>query len=404
MFGALLLTTLLAAPAAEAQASQLPTHAEAAELARQGDDQSALDAFRRLASANPRDHEARLGIARLHVAMGRPDLAEPVYRSVLLEDPRNVDAMMGVGSTLIGLGRVDEAIRVLATAAKAAPKNADALAALGQAHLRASRTTLAVSYLQLAVAVAPTPENRQALEEARRAHGHSVRIGGLFETFDGTIPNTGGGDVTVNIRLQDRLRLVGRGQHQEKFGFSEQRGGMGIEWHWRPDATLYGHVLVGPDNRVLPRADVHVGVGHRSGAFEWTAGVRAIDFAGATLSAVSPEVTWWASDRASVGLRYTLAVTDYDVSDDRVAGHSGALSAGYRAHPRLWVNLGYSRGIDDFDTPSPDRIGRFNADTVTGGIRLDLPTLTSVVGTYQYQWRSRDETMSRVTVSLRQSF
>ena len=99
MFGALLLTTLLAGPAGDAPASQVPTHAEAAELAQQGDEQAALDAYRRLAAANPRDHQARLGIARLHLAMGHPDLAEPVFRSVLLEDTKNPEAMLGVGDS-----------------------------------------------------------------------------------------------------------------------------------------------------------------------------------------------------------------------------------------------------------------------------------------------------------------
>ncbi|HLG58862.1 MAG TPA: tetratricopeptide repeat protein [Vicinamibacterales bacterium] len=404
MFGVLLLTTLLAATPAEAQASQLPTQAEAAAPASQGDNQAALDAFRRRAAANPRDLEARLGIARVHVAMGRPELAEPVYQSVLLEAPRNMDAMIGVGTTLIALDRIDEAIVVLDRAAKAAPQNPEALAALGRAHLRASRTALAVSYLRLAVAVAPTPENTYALEEARRAHGHTIQVGGLFEAFNGSTPNTGGADVAVNVRLQDRLRLLGRGQFQDKFGFSEERGGVGLAWHWRPDAVVYGHVLVGPGNEVLPRADVDIGVSRRSGAFEWTGDVRVIGFDGATLTAFVPQATWWTSDRVSFGLRYILAVTDYDGSDDLISGHSGALTAGYRVHARAWVNLGYSRGIDNFDTPSPDRIGRFNADTVTGGIRLDLRSLTSVFGTYEYQRRSQGQTMSRVTASVRQSF
>src|SRR5512134_895424 len=107
MFGALLLTALLAGPAGDAQAAQVPTHAAAAELAQQGDEQAALDAYRQLAAANPRDHQARLGIARLHLAMGHPELAEPVFRGVLLEDPTNAEAMLGVGNSLSSLGRID---------------------------------------------------------------------------------------------------------------------------------------------------------------------------------------------------------------------------------------------------------------------------------------------------------
>jgi Tfp pilus assembly protein PilF len=404
MFGALLLTTLLAGPAADAQASPVPTHAEAAQLAQQGDEQAALDAYRRLAAANPRDHQARLGIARLHLAMGHPDLAEPVFRSVLLEDPRNVEAMLGVGNSLGSLGRIDEALIELDRAAKAAPGNADALAALGRTHLRASNTRLAISYLEQAVAVDPTPANTFALEEARRAHAHTVQIGGLFEHFNTGIDNSWGGDLTVNVRLKDRLRLVARGQALDKFGVSDARGGVGLDWHWRSDAALYVHAIGGPDNLELPRGEGRVAVRYRPGSVAWTAAVQVMDFSTATLSTMSPELTWWANDRASVGLRYTLAITSLDGSDDLVASSSGALTGAYRVHPRTWVNVGYAIGIEDFDTLTVDRVGQFSAHTVTGGLRIDLRSLTTLVGTYQYQWRSRDETLSRVVVALRQGF
>jgi YaiO family outer membrane protein len=404
MFGALLLTTLLAGPAGDAQASQVPTHAEAAELARQGDEQAAMDAYRRLAAANPRDHQARLGIARLHLAMGHPELAEPVFRSVLLEDPKNTEAMLGVGSSLSSLGRLDEALIELDRAAQAAPGNADALAALGVTHLRASNTTLAVSYLEQAVATTPTPENMRALEDARRAHGHSVQLGGLFEGFDNGSDDTWGGDLTVNVRLKDRLRLIARGQLQDKFGVSDARGGAGLVWRWRPDASLYVHGLGGPDNLVLPRGEGRLALSYRPGAVAWTASVQVMDFSTATLSTVSPEMTWWTSDRASIGLRYTLSLTSLDGTDDLTASSSGALTTAYRVNPRTWFNLGYAIGIEDFDALSVDRIGRFSAHTVTGGLRVDLRTLTTLLGTYQHQWRSGDETLNRFVVALRQSF
>ena len=404
MFGALLLTTLLAGPAGEAQAGQVPTHAEAAELASQGDEQAAMDAYRRLAAANPRDHQARLGIARLHLAMGHPDLAEPVFRSVLLEDPKNAEAMLGVGDSLSRLGRLDEALIELDRATRAAPGNTDALAALGRTHLKASNTTLAVSYLEQAVATAPTPENTRALEDARRAHGHHVQLGGLFEGFDNGSDDTSGGDLTVNVRLKDRLRLVARGQVQDKFGVSDARGGAGLEWRWRHDASLYVHGLGGPDNLVLPRGEGRVAVSYRPGTVAWTAAVQVMDFSTATLSTVSPEMTWWTSDRASIGLRYTLSMTSLDGTDDLTLSSSGALSTAYRVNPRTWLNLGYAIGIEDFDALSVDRIGRFSAHTVTGGLRIDLRTLTTLLGTYQYQWRSDEETLNRVVVALRQSF
>jgi Tfp pilus assembly protein PilF len=404
MLGALLLTTLLAAPAADAQATPVPTHAQAAELAQQGDQQAALEAYQRIASANPRDHQARLAIARLHMAMGRPELAEPVFRSVLLEDPTNLEAMLGVGNSLASLNRIDEALVELDRAAKAAPGNADALEALGRTHLKASDTTLAVSYLQQAVTTAPTPENRFALEEARRAHGHSVQLGGLFESFNDATDDTAGGDVTLNLRLQDRLRLLARGQVLDKFGISDARGGLGLEWRFRPDATFTIQGAGGADNVVLPRADGRLAMSYRPGAVTWAAAIQVMDFSSLTMSTVSPEMTWWAGDRTSIGLRYTLAFTSFDGTEGVTLGSSGALTGAYRVNRRAWINLGYSIGIEDFDTPTVDRVGRFSAHTVGGGFRVDLQSLTTLFGTYQYQWRGGDQALNRVLVAVRQSF
>ncbi|HVQ14640.1 MAG TPA: tetratricopeptide repeat protein, partial [Vicinamibacterales bacterium] len=105
MLGAFLLTMMLAGSAAGEQGAPLPTQAEAEALAQQGDREASLAAFQRRAAANPGDLTARLWIARLHVQMGRPELAEPVYRAVMLESPTNVEAMTGVGTSLVSMQR-----------------------------------------------------------------------------------------------------------------------------------------------------------------------------------------------------------------------------------------------------------------------------------------------------------
>src|SRR5688500_13907702 len=124
MLHLVLLMSFFGAPQASAAAGQIPTAVEATALAETGNHEAALDAFRRIAAANPRDHAARLWIARLHNQMGNPELAEPVYRSVMLEDPANFDAMLGIGVTLVALGRTDDGIEMLRRAEDQPPQNA----------------------------------------------------------------------------------------------------------------------------------------------------------------------------------------------------------------------------------------------------------------------------------------
>jgi tetratricopeptide (TPR) repeat protein len=92
MIGFMVLMGLLAGEAEPSpQPPEVPERGSAIALAQGRQYEQALDAFRRLAAANPDDHDARLWIARLHGWMGHPDQAEAVYRSVLLEDPLTGD-------------------------------------------------------------------------------------------------------------------------------------------------------------------------------------------------------------------------------------------------------------------------------------------------------------------------
>ena len=404
MLSVLLLLSLLGAPQSPAPTAA-PSTADAAALARAGSHEAALDAFRRIAAANPRDHEARLWIARLHGWMGHPEQAEPVFRSVMLEDPSNVEATIGAGLTLLSLGRTDDGVVLLERALKLEPQNPDVLAALGRAHVSAGRTTLGLLYSERAVSVAPAAATRDALERARFAHGHRVEITSFGESYNTPVANTGSADVRVNLRLREGLRLVGRGQHQQKFEFSEQRGGAGLEWRWRPATALSGHILVGPrGNVVLPRLDLNAEVAHLEGRSQLTAGYRFIDFPSAQVSALSPGVTFWATDRLALGARYSLLLTDRPTLTQMEDSHAVALRGDYRAAPRVSVNAGYTRGTENLDTLSPDRVGDFRANTVSGGVQIDLRSLTSVVGGYEHQWRPDAVQMRRFTVSLQQRF
>lgn len=131
MVAALLLATLLAA--GDAQAGQAPTQEQAIELARQGKHQAALEAFQRLAADNPRNVEPRIWIGRMHTEMGHPELAEPVFRSVVLEDPQNIEAVIGLSDALVGQRRNDEALVVLSKSVAAQPQNPELTAAVRRA-------------------------------------------------------------------------------------------------------------------------------------------------------------------------------------------------------------------------------------------------------------------------------
>lgn len=400
----LLLALVLSAGAPVSAQNTVATFEQAVQMADAGDDAGALAAFREHAAANPNDHQSRLWIARLHERMGNPDLAEPVYRSVLLEDPASLDAMLGVASTLLARQEAEEAIEILEVAESRAPQNVTTIVLLGRAHRLAGRSARAVEYFRRAVAMEPSPEHRLRLESARLAHLHWVETRGFGEQFNGSTPDSRSGEVRVNYRLRERLRVSGRGQVQRKFGVSEERGGGGVEWRWRPDVALHGQVLVGPGNLVMPEGDYLGEIAYTHGAATWSAGIRYFDFTGARTSLFSPAVSWLASERLTVDLRYAMSWSESTTILTGQAGHSVQVRGDYRLYRRIRVQAGYAGGVEDFENFSIDRIGDFRANTAMGGLRLQLPTLTAIVGGYEHQWRENNVSMGRVTVALQQRF
>jgi len=404
MLLSLLLTGLLAADAGQAPQSA-PTREAAIEIAQSGDYAQALAAFRQIVTANPQDHHARLWIAQLHMWMGHPELAEPVYRSVVMQNYGN-SARIGLADALTTLGRAEEALNVLDVAEQEAPEDVNVLAALGRAHRAAGNTTLSMGYLQRAVMIAPTSENRLALEQTRAIYDHRIASTSLFENFNQEdVSATRNSDFSANIRISDALRLVGRGQYQRKFGVTDQRGGGGIEWRQSAKTTWAAHALVGPGNDVLPRTDATVALGHMSGAAEWTLGYRFIGFADADVSVLSPAVNWWPTGTFSIGLNYHAAVTSLNDGSASEIVHSAGLRGSYMVYPRVWVTAGYAHGIESLDTLTRDRlVDHLRANTASGGMQFDLPTMTSFVTQYEHQWRENDVKMGRFTIAVVQRF
>lgn len=180
MFAVLLLTTLLAA--ADPQAPQVQA-AQPEDLAEAGDYKAALEGFRRRVAADPADLNARVWIGWLHEQMDRPDLAEPVYRSVVLEAPGHVDAAMHLATLLTKQRRgADEVVRVLERAKSAEPRNPDLLVALGNAHLRIDKKSeLGRAYLDMAAALSPSAENtkqRKRTQPAQNSKPSSAAVVG----------------------------------------------------------------------------------------------------------------------------------------------------------------------------------------------------------------------------------
>lgn len=363
-----------------------------------------LESLRTIAAANPNDHAARMGIARLHERMGHAELAGPVYESVLLEDSANLEARLGLVATLLESDNSDRALELLEPVEEREARNPAVLSLLARGHRMEGRERLSLDYYERAAAAEPTEPRLTTLETARVRYAHRIETRGFSERYTGSTPDSRGGEVVLDYRLREHWRILGRGQVQRKLGVSEHRVGGGAAWEWKPGLTLRGHALLGPDNVVMPEGDYLGGVTYEYRAATWLLDVRHFDFAGARTLVISPAVSWMASDRFVVNLRYAGSHSVSNAFAAAEAGHSAHLRGEYRLRNRVWLQAGYAAGVEDFENFSIDRIGDFRANALSGGTRFDLPTLTSILAGYERQWRSGSVSMGRVTLSLQQRF
>jgi len=394
---------LLAQDLTQPVSNAAPDLPAAIQLAQEGRNAEALAALQKIAASNPDDQLTRLWIASVHGRMGHPDLAEPIYHSIVLEDPRNVDAWIGLGTVLLQQDQIADGIDALKRAEELAPQNPNVLAALGSGYQLAGRSAQSVDYYQRLATMSPTPANMLTAETARREYRHRLESQTYDEQYNGTTPATRGEDLAVNYRLSERVRVIGRAQIQTKFGRREDREGGGVEWRWTPWGTFTGHVLVGGSNRVLPQRDFMGRVDYGYHRATYTGSLRYFDFFGANVTMLSPAVTVAVTPRWTFGLRYALTTSDTSTASG-IKGHTLDLRAAHEIVPRVWARAGYVRGVENFENFSIDRIGDFRANTANAAVQILLPSLTSIIGSYDYQWRQNGVRMGRINVSLVQAF
>ncbi len=397
--------TLLLATMLSVQGST--THADAERLARSGAYEEALDRFRSLAAANPRDLEARTWIARLHGIMGQHRQAEDVYRSVLVEAPDRLDVLVGLGSALVAQGRLSEARPFLERAEKISPNDLEVLAAQGRLNLADDENRLALGYYGRAALIAPEQSDlRLNLEEAHRRYDHRLEATYFNEVFSEDIDDTQSADVALNFRVTDQLRAFGRGQQERRFSETDQRGGGGLDWRvdqpWL--TSLQAHTMIGPGNVIQPEFEAGFGLGWSGRKLSFRVLGTLFNFDSAQMWAFGPAIRLNFTDSVALSASLMRTLTEFTGAQELVGDSAGKISLGFRIHPRVWLEAGYAGGIEDFDRVTVDRLGEFSANTVSGTVRLDLRSLTTIVGTYEYQQIEDSREMGRLTFRFIQRF
>jgi len=385
-------------------AGQLPSpdRSVAEQLARSGRTVEAIALFEQIVTLDPMDIEARLSIARLQLRTGRTNEAEAGFRAVLLEHPSNIDARIGLGAALTRRGAWTEALELLLETEPDAGENSDLYAALARAYRRAGDDRRALENYKRAKALAPAdPDVVDGYEATAQAYGHSMAIEGFGE---GGASDTRSMSLAASVRLVPRLRLDGSARGQRRAGAFDALIGGGAVWRVSRSSSLGVRAVGGSGNTSLPASDLTAALMNYAGAFEVGGSLRRLSFEGVGIIAVSPQLAWDPGGRWRHEVRYTYSLSSFDATGESSRDHSFLLRETWRGWRRVAVNVAYAYGIESFEDLTADRLGSLDSKTIATGLRMRVPSITAVAGTWEHQRRSNQTTIDRLTLSIVQSF
>ena len=372
--------------------------AEAERLAASGAYEEALKRFQALAAANPDDIPSRLWIGRLHLRMGQPRRAAAVFESIVAADEKNVEALSGLGTALVDAGDMERAADALDRAEAVAPERLDVLAAQGRRHAALGRATLALAYYGKALAADPGNVEIRRLSEALQAsRAHRLTLGYNFQRFDPSIGDFNSGNVEVNARVNDAVRLFAAGELLRLGDDNETRGGGGVEWLAHPHVQFRVGAIGGGETR-LPSLDAFVDAVVSQRRARWFVTVRYFDFEGADLWIAGPGVAVDVAPRLTLLARYLRGRTGFDAADS-IGSDNAVLGVHARPTDRVAAFVEYRHGIDRLDWLTADRLTAGDANTIGIGASFSPTPFVTLGGAYDYQDRN-DGSINRARARL----
>jgi len=394
--GALLLFSalLLLAPALRAQlppAERAAAMEEALAHVRAERYTPALEIFRRLVEANPRDLEARNWVARLESWKGRYAVAEELYNGVLRDAPGDLEAELGLVDVLGWQGRHDEALERLDRLAEQHPGNFEVLLRrarlLRWAHRRRESMD---AYEEI---LAREPENREArdaLEALRAETLYKLETGYFAEEFN-FAGATHGSFVELAYHDLDRVWLLGRFQYQNKFAQNNTRATLGGTYRFFTRTWARGEVsLAPPGDTVIANQDYTVEVVQGlHPRFNVGGGYRFLNFRAADVHVVTALADWSPRPDLHFYFRYTPARTTFEPAGASVWNHGGWVRLVWDAHRKVSPYFLFAVGSEDFAGVSAEQLGRFAAQTYGAGAEVRVTSRQGFRAGYSYQNRTQ---------------
>jgi YaiO family outer membrane protein len=368
----------------------------------QGLEQAALDAvaskrfrdavalYSQLAEREPANADYLVWIGRLSSWMQQYEAALDAYERALARAPHNVEALVGKGTVLLWQQKFSGAHRALLQAEHLAPASVDVQLAIARYHHFQRQERLA--YARVLRALALEPANHEASELRaqivlpRPIH---VRIGYGRDDFSFASAGHTGSLTAAYAGADGEVAL--QYERWGKFGETVDRVGGNVTRRLRHGFQVRGGAMFARDATVIARREYAAGFSR-----PWRRGVvlggdyRHLDFADVHVHVASPGLEYYVADRPVwVQAVWSHSWTQFGSSVAAWA-HNDSVLLRYNeqiAQP-LVVHLGYAHGNESFTALSIDQVGRFRANTYSGGLDMTVTPACSIALSYVHQQRS----------------
>lgn len=343
-------------------------------LLRKGDFPSAAAVFSSVLEKEPRNRDARIGLARSLSFSGDHAGGEREYRAVLAANPGDVEARLGLADVLAWRKRYGESEGILSDLAGERPNDPEVWSRRGKVALWSGDRAGARRYFE------KTLEIDRGHTEAKRGIVMlaSIPPGDLRHEVEGGVSllrirraNPG---TQVWAAYRDRsLRewdFLGRADYLHRFGKDEERGTVGVTRKWEGGRNLRVEGGASPGAEVLSRYAFETELG-------WPLFPGLAGYLGGKFSHFSSAEVWngvaaleyYPLPKDALLFRFIYSGTSFEnAASDRNTTWLAKLTHFFTDDDRAWIY--YSRGSESYQAGTADQIGNVFSDIYGVGGRF----------------------------------
>ncbi len=363
----------------------------------------ARDYYVRLSENEPDNMDYVVWIGRISGWLKEYDTAITAFNRALDDNSRNSEALIGKAYILMYQQEYGGAEELLEKARSIVPPNADLLIASARNYHYRRQDEKALDELSQLLALEPANTEARELKAEITPRRFEMTMAYGQDRFSFASPAH---VYTVSIGYAGtRNRAALQHEIWNKFGDVAHRSGFHLSHRFQQSLWIRGGMMLAPGAKVLARQDYTAGF-----AYSLPKGIvvstdyRHMRFSDALVHVASPSIEYYFEKPISLQATFYQAWTRYAAPGLSMAiSRSFSIRYSHQLNRVMLFHAGYARGNESFSALSVDRLGKFEAKTLSGGIdfRISRSYVTGVFYSYQFRSTGSHQKSAGIRLTLR---